>query len=247
MVIESGGFGAIAEIAAGNQASGAMEAQVILYGQATSNFDAGLSVSRTDAVGQFDAQLSVVENASGLSPVATIVTPTAINASGLPPYYVYFVGSGTPSSGRLVSKYTWFFNDINTTVSGGSTSEHSFTSSGSYLVTVRVTDSDGFVGFDTVRVVTHSGVALDLPGLETSGSPTGDTAPLSVTFTSSGSGVAGTTIVGYSWSFGNGLYSKRQNPNDIVYQTPGDWVPTCTIVDSRGVKVADSITIGVNN
>jgi hypothetical protein len=125
---------------------------------------------------------------------------------------------------------------------------HTFDSSGSHLVVFRVMDSDGFMGFAARRILTYSGVALTLPSLQISGIPatSGDT-PLSVNFEASGGAVGGTSIYGYQWNFGHGGYSKRQNPSGITFGVPGSYMPVCTIWDSRGVLISDSLFVGVNN
>lgn len=233
-------------VAIGNPvSSGSIEASVTVVGAANSSFDAQLQVQRSD-YWEFDAELCVTIQAGRIAPSAVIMLPTYASSSGLPPFTITFSGIGYASGTSTIVDHTWFFNDMNTTVSGAQSTSHTFTQSGSYLVTYRVMDSDGFMGFSTIRINTHSGVALELPGLETSGSPQGGDAPLYVDFTSSGSGVAGTTILGYSWNFGHGRFSKRQNPSGITFLAPGNYVPVCSIVDSRGVIVADTIEIGVN-
>ncbi len=228
--------------------SGGFDATASVRGQVNTNYDAQSVVARTASVGEFDAKVCVEIAATQVSPSAIITTPTVVNSSGVPSYYVAFSGDAFASGAKDIVDYTWFFNDMATTVSGGQTTEHEFDASGEYLVTLRVTDSDGFVGFAARRIKTYSGVALPMPTLSTSGTPSGGSAPLSVDFTALGtSGVAGDTIYGYSWSFGHGRFSKRQDPNGIVYQIPGDWLAVCTIVDSRGVHMADSVRMGVNN
>jgi len=246
MATISGLMGAICAIEDATP-SGTFDASVTVSGFASSDFDSKLIVSRTDSVSQFDAKVTVVQQAEELLPTVTIDTPTAANASGVPPYYVAFTGSATASGARDIVKYTWFFNDINTTISGGPTSEHIFAESGEYIVTLRAMDSEGFYGFDTVRVLTHSGVSITLPDLQVSGIPQSGNTALVVDFEASGGAVAGSTIDGYGWSFGHGKFSTRQNPSGINFALPGKYVPVCTIVDSRNFKMADSLEIGVNN
>ncbi len=241
----SGLFGGVAGIA-DLAAQGDVEAAATVSGVSVANFDAEL-ITQIEFFSEFDAMLCVGVQATQVAPSAIIQLPLAANTSGLPDFNVTFSGIGQASGQKRIVDYKWFFNDIETSVSGGQVTDHTFTESGSFLVTFRVMDEDGLFGFDTIRINTFSGIALELPGLETSGTPQGGEAPLVVDFTSSGSGVAGTTILGYSWNFGNGTLSRRQNQNDITYHVPGLYIPVCTLVDSRNVKVSDSITIGVNN
>jgi hypothetical protein len=247
MASTSGLLGAAVQIAF-SSSSGGFDSIVTIVGASNPEFDGQLAVSRMDAVASFDAKLCVEIAATKVSPSAQIVTPTLVNSSGLPSFLVQFSGIGTASGQRTITQYTWYFPEIGQIyVSGSNVTSHSFASSGSYLVVLRVTDSDGLVGFDSRRIVTHSGVVLSLPSLQISGATTGGSAPLSVNFGASGGAIGGGTIYGYEWSFSNGLFSKRQNPSGIVYNTPGHYLPVCSIWDNRGVIVSDSITVGINN
>lgn len=241
----SGLTGGAIQVAAG-ASSGQFDADITLLGQATSNFDAQLITARTAAISEFDAKVCVEIEAIQISPSATIVTPTLVNSSGLPPFTTTFVGAGIASGNKRITNYTWYFNDVSTVVSGGQTVEYTFNNSGSLLVVLRVTDEDGFVGYDARRILTYSGIALDLPELQISGIPQVGSTPLTVDFGASG-GITGGTIRSYGWSFGHGKFSKRQNQNDIVYNTPGAYLVVCTLSDNRGVRMADSLEIGVNN
>lgn len=221
-------------------------AQATISGIALSSFDSQIQIQR-QIFSEFDASVCVGIQVAQVSPSAVITLPLPANASGLPDFTVSFTGTGTASGNKNIIDYKWFFNDIETTVSGGATTTHTFSESGSFLVTLRVMDEDGFFGFDSIRINTFSGIALDLPSLQTSGTPQLGISPLSVDFTSFAEPVALTTILGYSWNFGNGQFSRRQDQNDVTYQTPANYIPVCTVVDSRNVKVSDSIDIGINN
>lgn len=246
MTVASGLIGGAVNTAIGGS-SGAFDADVTVLGPATSNFDARVTTSRTTSVGEFDAKVCVEIGAVQISPTATILTPTLINSSGLPPFTATYSGTGTASGSKTITNYTWFFNSTNTVVSGGPSISYTYNGSGSFLVTLRVTDSDGFVGYDSRRIVTHSGVVLELPELQISGVPQLGQVPVKVNFGASGGAVAGTTILEYSWSLGHGKTSRRQNPSGIMYYTPGNFTAVCSMGDSRGVVIADSLQVGVNN
>jgi len=227
--------------------SGGFQAYVTVLGATTSDFDSQLGVSQSGAVGEFDAKVCVEIEATKVAPSAQIITPLAVNASGLPPYLVSFSGVGSASGTKNIVAYTWFFNDVVTTASGGESTTHSFNTSGEFLVPLRVTDSDGIVAFDKVRIKTYSGIILEMPQLAISGIPAVGSAPLQVQFGATATPIGGGSIIDYNWSFEHGLSSFRQAPNLITYNTPGNYLPVCTIVDNRGVKMADSVEVGVNN
>jgi PKD repeat protein len=227
--------------------SGAFEADVTIEGSAQSNFDSQLAVAKSGSVAEFDAKVCVEIEATQVAPSALIITPTAANSSGLSPFTATYSASGWASGSKTITNYTWFFNNMNTVVSGGQNVEYTYTGSGAFTVVLRVTDSDGFFGYHSRRILTYSGIALDLPELQISGVLDSVNAPVSVDFGASGGAFGGGTILDYSWSFGHGLYSKRQNPSGIVYQTPGWYIPICTIVDDRSVFMSDDLDLGVNS
>ena len=244
---EASGLLGQAILVAQGGSSGIFDADVTILGQATADYDAQLAVSKTTAVSEFDAKLCVEIEATQISPSATIVTPTVANSSGLPPFTATYLGSAVASGDKRIIDYTWFFNNMETVVSGGQSVEYTYVGSGAFTVVLRVTDEDGFVGYDSRRILTYSGVALDLPELQISGVTNGTDAPVSVDFGASGGAFTGGTILGYSWSFGHGLFARRQDVSGIVYHTPGRFIPVCTLVDDRNVFMSDDLDVGVNN
>ena len=87
-------------------------------------------------------------------------------------------------------------------------------------------------------------MALELPQLQISGVPATGNAIVSVDFGASGAPTAGgSTLIDYMWSFGHGLFSRRQFQSGVPYNTPGHYLPICSLWDSRGVIVIDSIEI----
>lgn len=230
-----------------SSSSGAFEADITILGAVNSNFDSELAVSKTANVAQFDAKICVEIEGTQVAPSAVIVTPTVANSSGLSPFTATYSASGFASGDKKITDFTWFFNHMTTVVSGGQNVEYTYTGSGAFTVVLRVTDEDGFYGYDSRRILTYSGIVLDLPELQISGVVDGTSVPVSVDFGASGGAFAGGSILGYSWSFGHGLFSTRQDTSGIVYQTPGRFIPICSIVDNRGVIVSDSLNIGINN
>jgi PKD repeat protein len=70
-------------------------------------------------------------------------------------------------------------------------------------------------------------------------------APLTVSFSSSGSSDPDGTIVGYSWNFGDGGTSTSANPSH-AYNSVGTFTATLTVTDDRGGTNSKSVTITVN-
>ena len=143
MVVASGLLGSAIQVEQGGS-SGTFDADVTVLGAATANFDGQLVAAKTTEVAEFDAKLCVEIESTQIAPSAMIVTPTEVNSSGLPPFTATYSASGWASGSKRITDYTWFFNNIDTVVSGGQSVEYTYAGSGAFTVVLRVTDEDGF-------------------------------------------------------------------------------------------------------
>jgi hypothetical protein len=234
----SGDFNARVFVA--KQAQQDFKGTLTSIGASSYDFDSQVIIEKTSTYG-FDATMEVIKN--DLPPSAIIVEPSAPQ-TGFIPYNVSFIGSSVHPQSKAITRYTWYFPDTNT-YSGGIETEHTFNNSGIFAVTLAVRDSDGVFGYDVVTIDTVSGQIL-MPNLAISGEPIEGSSPLEVQFGATPSSVVGFPVNTTRWNFGNGLTSLRQNPTS-VYNKPGDYIPICTITDTRGVSVSDTIASGYNN
>ena len=160
------------------------------------------------------------------------VAPTAgfsgTPLSGVAPLVVGFTDSSTGS----VSTYSWSFGD------GGSSSaqnpSHTYTSAGTYSVSLTVT---GPGGSDTLTrssyvVVTAPPVA---PTAGFSATPTSGTTPLAVGFSDASTG----DITSWSWTFGDGGTSTTSNPSH-TYTAAGSYTVSLTVSGPAG---SDTLTL----
>ncbi len=158
------------------------------------------------------------------------VTCPALNctASGNPmrgdvPLQIAFAASATGGCGPY--SWSWSFGD------GGSSTEqnphHTYQVQGDYAATMTVTDSQQHACSEQVAPihVTCPGLTCGASGYSLSGP-----APLHSVFAGSADG--GCPPYSWSWSFGDGGSSTEQSP-DHTYQTPGNYVATMTVTDSR--------------
>ena len=132
--------------------------------------------------------------------------------------------------GAAISNWAWDFGDGNLQTVTTTTTSHSYSSPGSYPVSLLVTDLNGCTSTKTETVV-----VLAPPTPSFTASPLAScSAPLAVTFTNTSVSVGATT---YSWSFGNGGSSTQKNPT-TTYTANGSYNVTL-IVTQSGCK--DSI------
>lgn len=119
--------------------------------------------------GVFTVTLTVKDNKGGvatdtatvtISNIAPLVNVGPDKSIGVG-HRVTFLGSFIDPGVRDTHTITWDFGDGSST-SGTLTPTHTYTSTGVFKVTLTVTDDDGGVGRDTLRVIVHSrGSALD--------------------------------------------------------------------------------------
>ncbi|MHA1213069.1 MAG: PKD domain-containing protein [Candidatus Heimdallarchaeota archaeon] len=141
--------------------------------------------------------------------------------------------------GSIVICY-WDFGDGKTSTKESPT--HNFDQSGTYTVTLTVTDNDGKK--DTYKKTITVVVSNKSPSAQCSASPTSGSAPLTVSFTSSGSDSDG-YIDSYYWRFGDGGTSSSKNPSH-TYQNSGTFTATLTTTDNDGDSGSDTVTIFVS-
>jgi PKD repeat protein len=155
------------------------------------------------------------------------VTANALN--GTPPLSVAF--GAQISGGTAPYRYAWTFGD------GGSSTlpapDHTFVTSGTYNVSVNVTDATGAsaTGGLTVRVSPN---ATGPPPLHVTiaAAPVSGVAPLTVQFTADATG--GTPPYAVAWSSGAGGAAQGASVS-FVYPAAGNFTATATVTDSLGL------------
>jgi PKD repeat protein len=102
--------------------------------------------------------------------------------------------------------------------------------------------SAGAAGSDECGVPEPGNAA---PTVTATGDPKTGTAPLTVAFSATGSDADGDPLA-YSWDFGDGGTSLRQNP-DHTYLEPGTYMATLTVRDPEGATGTAAVEIIVND
>jgi gliding motility-associated-like protein len=187
--------------------------------------------------GQYNIRL-VVHNAAGDSSVIiknqyiTINAAPAVAFSGSPltgcfPLPVSFTDLSSPGSGSI-AQWQWDFGDGNG--SSIQNPSHTYTSSGNYNVTLRVTNSLGCISVLTKPqyVKISNGVTADF----SNSLPANCTIPASISFQNLSSG---TGILSYQWNFGDGGTSVLKDPVHN-YTLPGNYTVTLITTNSTGCK-----------
>ncbi|UWX56073.1 PKD domain-containing protein [Maribacter litopenaei] len=204
-----------------------------------------LNPSYTFADGGTYQVLLTVTDGDGYSDESDIITinvnagPTAVASAsvleGNAPLEVSFTGDQSTDDVAVIS-YDWDFGN-----SGNSTLANpvqTFSSPGTYTVSLTVTDDGGLQDTTTLEIVVNENGA---PVAVASSDIFEGNAPLDVTFT----GDQSTDDIGiatYSWDFGDGTTSNLPNPTH-TFATADVYTVTLTVTDDGGLEDSDTITI----
>ena len=141
------------------------------------------------------------------------------------PLSLAFTDASTSYDG--ITSWSWDFGDGGTSTEQNPT--HIYTSDGIYTVTLTVTEADGDSNIKTKSgyiTVGETGPMADFSATSTSGNK-----PLSLAFTDASTSYDG--ITSWSWDFGDGETSTKQNPTHI-YTSDGIYTVTLTVTEADG-------------
>lgn len=207
-----------------------------------------ISLIGTDGAGHSISK-SVTVDLPALQPGIDFEPPVAVisvdpGTTGTAPFTVIF-DAYESTDNRGIASYAWDFGD-GTTGTGVMPTAHTYTSCGSYVVKLTVTDHWGLKGYATViiNVGEIGGPSVDIqvtPGI------TG-TAPFTVYFDASDTtfeGECGTGTATYSWNFGDGSALGTGVTTSHTYTSNGVYTVILTVTDSAGNIGYGSVVITV--
>jgi PKD repeat protein len=211
------------------------------------NFGDGTTGSSSTAshtfstVGTFTVTLTATGVAGNTNSATTRITTTApqvvakittSTTSGLAPLAVSF--SGASSTGA--SSYAWTFGDG--TTASGSTASHTFSTAGTFTVTLKATGATGATSSATTTVTVTSPPLIAKIGA----SAASGYAPLAISFSSNGS----TGLIGsYAWTFGDGATGAGATASH-TYSTAGTFTTKLTVTGTSGATSSATTTITVS-
>ncbi len=203
--------------------------------------------------GQYTVKL-VIRNASGADSVVrtqyihVYTKPTVVigasDTAGCAPMVVHFSDLSNPGSGTSAS-WQWDFGDGNFSTQQNPT--HTYTATGSYNVSLMVTNSFGCT--QSLTQTHYINITNKPTASFTIGSTANCGAPLNVNFTNQSTGIGTLT---YLWFFGDGGTSTQPNPSHtylttgtfsvqlVVYNQSGC---TDTMVRANAFTIANNVTL----
>lgn len=196
--------------------------------------------------GSYNVSLTVSDTNFGCTDTYTetidiSVLSANINGSGVfgcGPLTNNFTQSSTNAGAGTIDSYLWDFGDGNTSTAENPT--HTYDNSGTYSVSLTVTNSVGCSSTDTkTNFVQVVGPDPNF-GADTL---TADCGPLTVNF--SDSTIFSAPITSWAWSFGDGGTSNLQNPTH-TYTTTGNFDVSLTITDIDGCSRTETFDDYIN-
>jgi PKD repeat protein len=175
-----------------------------------------------------------------------VVFGTADPSMGGAPLDVRFSATVNDPDGAIVL-YEWDFNGDGTfeySDPDSATTSYQYTATGPYQATIRVTDNDGLMGYDTILIII--GIS---PVASAQATPLNGLSPLLVDFSGNGTDSDG-TIKLYEWDFdGDGIYdwsSPDSGDTTYTYESSGVYDASMRITDNDGLNDTDSVLISIS-
>ena len=183
------------------------------------------------------------EGCSG-APKATIV---ASATEGIAPLTVSFDGSTSRDTDGSISSYAWNFGEAGATASGAQAS-YTFTTPGSYTVSLTVTDNNGQTASDAVVIIVRGATPTDQVPVANAGpdQATIDTDANDseeITLDGSASTDADGTIESYVWTSNGTQVATGVNPT--VTLPTGVTTLVLTVTDNDGNVATDEVVITI--
>ncbi len=214
------------------------------------NSATGASANHTYTTpGTYSVTLTVTDDRGAQTFVQQSVTTGTPNLPPVPSFtysatntVVNFDATGSTDPDGTIASYSWDFGDGNTAT--GATPQHDFVNTGSYLVTLTVTDNDG-ASSSTSQLVSVSTPNIPPVAMFTI-SQTGNFVSLDATASYDPDG----TIVQYTWDFGDGTDpdsgdggTNSGSVTSHTYVGTGTRTITLTVTDNRGGTATASQTV----
>src|SRR6266567_1502270 len=191
------------------------------------------NVTITDSLGvKATTELTIVVDPKlVIAGVAPSPNPSEVRAQ------VSFTASTTGGTTPYVS-YTWAFGDGTTATTTIGTASHTYSSAGTFNITVTLTDSAGSRATLSGSATINQKLSVTA---KASPNPTEVSKPLSLTGTMSG-GVGSPTC---NWSFGDGSSGSGCSATH-TYTTAGTFTAAVTMTDGLGVTATANVTVIAN-
>lgn len=158
------------------------------------------------------------------------------------PFTVNFDANKSVDSDDDIVNYSWDLNGDGSYDKFGIETNYTYTSSGTYLVTLEVEDSEGQTDDATITIqVDNQGITAELTADKIEGS-----VPLTISFDASSSRYPGGQITSYKWNFGDGSSEKLGSSKMThKYTSIGTYNVSVTAVGADNTQDTTNLTVTV--
>src|SRR3989441_1017844 len=201
--------------------------------------------------------LTTIETAWGLSPLTSedgsasamteffknLAPQTSLSYAPTHPMVGNSISFNSTATGGI-SPYTfsWNFGESTSNVRGGTslpnTVTHTYTSAGTYTVTVNATDTNGKIGSASATVTVAAPLAVTISG------PSSGIVGTSVSFSAAASG--GSSPYSFSWNFDDGTNLATGSTASHKYAVAGSHTVRVNATDAKGRLASASAGITIN-
>lgn len=202
------------------------------YYKTSGDYDGSTTTDQNDANVWFNVWDNYASPTANAGSDQTVYTGNLVNFNG---------GNSYASTGSSLTKYQWDFNNDGVYDAEGATTSHTYTTKGTYTVTLKVTDSLGETDTDTCVINVQNRV----PTAAFTYSPTSPTTATTIQFTDTSTDSDG-TIASWSWSFGDGATSTSKDPTH-QYSDDGTYTVTLSVTDNDDGTDTESKQVTVLN
>ena len=204
------------------------------YGS-TGTYNATLTVTDDDgATGTATVEVTVANNAAPTA--SSTANRTAVNPGDV----IQFDGSGSSDSDGSITSYDWAFGDG--TNENGPTPTHNFSATGTYNVSMTVTDDDGATDSAFVEVVVSTNSS---PSASVTANRTTVNTSEAISFDATGSSDADGSIESYDWTFGDNSTATGATTTHS-YGSTGTYTVEVTVTDDDGATGTATVEVTVN-
>ncbi|MGY1746890.1 PKD domain-containing protein [Blastococcus sp. SYSU D00695] len=210
----------------------------------TSWSGAAFLTGRIDEVAVYRTALSAAQvsahHAAGTTGRAANIAPMATFGSTVTQLDVAFDASPSRDADGTVAGYAWDFGDG--TTGTGRTATHRYAASGTFPVTLTVTDDQGATGRSTQSVTVLAPPPNVAPVARFVSAVSGSDAAFDASTSTDSDG----TVAGYAWDFGDGTTGTGRTPTH-AYAQDGTYTVRLAVTDDDGATHAVQGTVTISS